>query len=72
MGAKAQLKRDLIAAQQQRDRALADLADCERDLDAARAEINRLRVRKPSLVDQARDRVRNWLDELTNALGVGW
>ena len=70
MGAKARLERDLIAAQQQRDRALDDLADCERDLDAARAEINRLRVQQPSLVDQARDRALRWLDGLAQAVGL--
>lgn len=86
MGAKAQLRRDLIQAQQQRDYALAEK-------DRAYARLNEwkqaaghhhehkpgcicpavpLRPTKPSLVEQARDRVRGLLDDLTNALGVGW
>ena len=70
MGEKARLRAQLIEAQQQRDRALDDLADCERDLNAAIAEANRLRVQQPSLVEQARDRALRWLDGLAQAVGL--
>lgn len=70
MGAKADLRRQLVVAQQQRDRAL-------RERDAARAKIaaleakldptNPLNGRRPT----ATGRVRGWLDELGKALGVG-
>lgn len=72
MGAKAQLRRDLIEAQQQRDQALARAERAEAAAVELEAILAELRPTKPSLVEQARDRVRGWLDDLTNALGVGW
>lgn len=65
MGAKARLERDLIAAQQQRDRALARAEQAEAERNAARAELRRIQA-KPTLAG----RVRNWLDELAQALGL--
>lgn len=72
MGAKAQLRRDLIQAQQQRDNALARAERAEAAAVELEAILAELRPTKPSLVEQAPDRVRGLLDDLTNALGVGW
>lgn len=70
MGAKAQLRRDLIEAQQQRDQALARAERAEAAAVELEAILAELRPTKPSLVEQARDRVRNWIDELAQGLGL--
>lgn len=72
MGAKAQLRRDLIQAQQQRDYALMRAERAEAAAVELEAILAELRPVKPSLVEQARDRVRGLLDDVANALGVGW
>ena len=73
MGAKAQLRRDLIQAQQQRDYALmrAERAEAAAvELEAIIADMHGPPGRR--LVDQAQARVRGLLDDVANALGVGW
>lgn len=72
MGAKAQLRRELIQAQQQRDQALARAERAEAAAVELEAILAELRPTKPSLAEQAQARVRGWLDDVTNALGVGW
>lgn len=66
MGAKARLERDLTIERQYR-------AQAERERDRALVEIGRLQAENHKL--KARPtlagRVRNWLDELASALGVG-
>lgn len=70
MGAKAQLRRDLIEAQQQRDQALARAERAEAAAVELEAILAELRPTKPGLVTQVRDRVRNWIDELAQGLGL--
>lgn len=72
MGAKAQLRRDLIEAQQQRYRAIARAERAEAAAVELEAIIAELRPTRPSLVDQAQARVRGLLDDVANAMGVGW
>lgn len=72
MGAKAQLRRELIQAQQQRDQAIARAERAEAAAVELEAIIADMRPTRPSLVDQAQARVRGLLDDVANALGVGW
>lgn len=72
MGAKAQLRRELIQAQQQRDQALARAERAEAAAVELEAILAELRPTKPSLAEQAQARVRGLLDDVANALGVGW
>lgn len=69
---RAHLERDLIAALQQRDQAIARAERAEAAAVELEAIIAEMRPTRPSLVDQAQARVRGLLDDLTNALGVGW
>ena len=72
MGAKAQLRAELSEAQQQRDRAIARAERAEAAAVELEAIIAEMRPTRPSLVDQAQARVRGLLDDVANALGVGW
>lgn len=66
MSEKARLRAQLTAVTEQRDqyRKLASTLD---------AELRRLRAQppaKPSLIQQARNAVSDWLDDLTRAVGL--
>lgn len=69
---RAHLERDLITALQQRDRAIARAERAEAAAVELEAIIADMRPTRPSLVDQAQARVRRLLDDVANALGVGW
>lgn len=66
MGEKARLRRDLIQAQQQRDRALARAERAEAAAVELEAILAELRPSRPGVVD----RVRDWLDDLARAVGL--
>ena len=63
------LERDLIAAQQQRDKAIARLAAAELLITDLLGELDEARAGRP-LRERVTEPMRRWLDELSQAVGL--
>lgn len=70
MGAKAQLRRDLIQAQQQRDRALAALERAQRENTALRDRLAAIDSPAPTMSERLVDWVADLDQRIRQAVGL--